>query len=102
MNAFELIGVIGFISYLLSYTLLQLGKIKGDSARYTILNMISASLVLISLAESFNLASALIQIAWILISIAGLIRILFCKSVKLRGKDSNARSFLTRVDHHLD
>lgn len=101
MNTFELIGLFGFISYLLSYTLLQLGKIKGDSACYTIMNMISASLVLISLAESFNLASALIQITWILISIIGLLRILFYKSSNVSGDNRNKRSYLSRVDHHL-
>lgn len=71
----ELIGVAGFVFYMLSYGLLQLGKISGQSYVYTLLNMLAAALVLISLLHQFNLASALIQISWIGISIVGLFRL---------------------------
>lgn len=72
--AFNLVGFAGFIVYMLAYGLLQAGKINGQGITYVSLNMLAASLVLISLSNQFNLASALIQIAWIVISIAGLIR----------------------------
>jgi len=72
----NLIGVAGFLFYMLSYSLLQLGKISGDSFTYTVLNMLAATLVLVSLLHQFNLASALIQISWIAISVVGLIRLL--------------------------
>ena len=71
----ELIGVAGFVFYMLSYGLLQLGKISGQSYVYTLLNMLAAALVLISLLHQFNLASALIQISWIGISVVGLFRL---------------------------
>jgi len=71
----ECIGVAGFIFYMLSYALLQLGKISGQCYTYTLLNMLAASLVLISLTHQFNLASALIQISWIVISVVGIFRI---------------------------
>ena len=74
---FQLIGIAGFIFYMLSYGLLQLGKISGQGYVYVLLNMAAASLVLISLVEQFNLASVLIQLAWIAISIIGLLRIRF-------------------------
>ena len=38
------------------------------------MNILAAVLVLISLAESFNLSSALIQVSWILLSAIGMIR----------------------------
>ena len=74
-QAYNVIGVTGFVLYMVSYFLLQIGKVKGHGNAYTIMNLTAALLVLISLADSFNLASALIQIAWILISLIGLFRL---------------------------
>ncbi len=73
-NLTESIGVLGFIFYMLSYFLLLTGKIKGTHNSYIIMNFIAASCVLISLIHNFNLASALIQVFWIMISVVGLIR----------------------------
>lgn len=74
-EAYRLVGITGFIAYFLSYFLLQTGHITGAGLPHTLLNLAAASLVLISLIQDFNLASALIQISWILISIMGLCRI---------------------------
>lgn len=82
---FDLIGVAGFVFYMLAYGLLQLGRISGRSYTYTVMNMIAASLVLISLVHQFNLASLLIQLAWIAISIVGLIR------MRLNGRSDRPR-----------
>lgn len=71
----EIIGIAGFVFYMLSYGLLQLGKISGQGYTYTVLNMLAATFVLISLLHQFNLASVLIQISWIAISIVGLLRL---------------------------
>ena len=70
----QTIGVIGFVFYMLSYYLLLTGKINGTHNCYILMNFIAATFVLISLIHNFNLASALIQIFWITISIVGLIR----------------------------
>jgi len=74
-SIFELLGVLGFVFYMLSYGLLQFGKISGHSYCYTIMNMLAAGLVLISLLHQFNLASVLIQVSWIIISLFGLARL---------------------------
>ena len=71
---YQVIGVTGFILYMLSYFLLQIGKIEGSDNIYILMNLAAACFVLISLIHNFNLASALIQISWILISVVGLIR----------------------------
>lgn len=71
---FEVIGVAGFILYMLAYAMLQTGKITGHGYPYTLLNLIAASLVLTSLICQFNLASFLIQVSWITISVYGLMR----------------------------
>lgn len=71
---YETAGLLGVVLYLGSYAALQLGLIRGNSRTYTLLNLAAASFVLISLLTEFNLASAMIQISWIVISITGLTR----------------------------
>ncbi len=73
-TVFQLIGIAGFLSYMVGFAALQLGLIDGNGAAYTIANILGAFLVLISLTTAFNLASLLIQVAWIFIGIYGLWR----------------------------
>jgi len=66
---FEALGILGFTLYVLSYVLLTMGKVSSDNAPYFVMNLCAASLVLIGLTASFNLASAMIQIFWVAVSI---------------------------------
>lgn len=68
-EVFDAIGVAGFGLYVLNYGLLTFGKISSNAITYFVMNFMAASMVLIGLASSFNLASALIQVFWIVISI---------------------------------
>lgn len=68
----ELIGIAGFCLYVLTYALLTFRIIIGPSIRYFTLNLTAASCVLIGLSHSFNLASAMIQIFWISMSLIGI------------------------------
>lgn len=68
-----MIGVAGFALYVMNYALLTLHRITSHSRIYFVLNMIAATLVLIGLTHSFNLASALIQTFWIVISITAIV-----------------------------
>lgn len=70
---FETIGVLGFGLYVLTYTLLTLRYINGHDICYFSLNLTAATFVLVGLAGSFNLASALIQIFWVAMSILGIV-----------------------------
>ncbi len=72
---YEWAGFLGVAFYLGSYVALQLGLIPGVGYSYAVLNLIAASLVLVSLMSAFNMASAIIQISWIFISIVGMTRI---------------------------
>ena len=69
MQAIGLIGVAGYISCFAS---LQLGIIDGNGRIFTLLSIINASLVLISLIEHFNLPAVIIQITWITFGVIGL------------------------------
>lgn len=59
------IGVLGFMLYMTSYTLVTFQKIDSRGVLFFCLNTGAACGVLISLTQSFNLASALIQVVWI-------------------------------------
>ncbi|MGX9356891.1 cyclic nucleotide-binding domain-containing protein [Roseobacteraceae bacterium S113] len=89
-------GLLGVAFYLGAYGALQFGFVRGNSYVYTLLNLIGAALVLIGLAEAFNLASALIQISWILISVVGLTR-LYLRTRRLRFSEEELRLLEERM-----
>ena len=72
-NIFELLGLVGFFLYVLNYTLLTFRVLNGDSLTYFAINFCAASLVLVGLSSSFNLAAAMVQIFWICMSTLAII-----------------------------
>ena len=74
LNFFEAFGLAGFAAYLAGFGALQLGWLDGNGRAYAWMNITGASFVLVSLYDAFNLASALIQISWIVFGYIGLIR----------------------------
>lgn len=72
----DLIGNIGVAGVLLTYLWLQLGRMSADSLTYSLVNGISALLILVSLLIDFNLSSFIIEIAWFAISMIGVWRAL--------------------------
>jgi hypothetical protein len=72
LGPYETVGILGFICYISVFGAVQLGMIDGNSAAYSIINVVAASLGAVSLLAEFNLASALIQGSWITIGITGL------------------------------
>lgn len=72
LSLIQLAGLFGFFGYMAGFAAQQFSVIDGNSKAYSIINVVSASLVLVSLTEHFNLASALIQVSWIAIGIIGL------------------------------
>ncbi len=77
----QAIGIAGVGFYISSYLLLQMGIIRGVSYTYAGMNLIGASFVLFSLASTFNLASAIIQTTWIVISAFGIARIFVLRNL---------------------
>ena len=68
----DVIGLIGVGLILLTYAALTLEKIDPKGWRYSAGNGFGAVLILVSLYFSFNLASFVIEIAWLAISLFGL------------------------------
>jgi len=74
MDWHQYVGILGTTIYITNYASLQAGKVDGNGLVYVSLNLAASSFVLFSLLYAFNLASALIQTSWIVISLAGLLR----------------------------
>ena len=74
IGPFQLIGVMGFVVYIFAFGRVQFGWLDGNSAAYSALNVIAASLVGISLFVEFNLSSALIQGSWIVMGLVGIFK----------------------------
>ena len=74
-SIYDTIGLCGTFLYFFSYFLLNMRKVTGNSAAYIGLNLAAAILCLISLTNDWNLASAITQIGFGLISIYGLFTI---------------------------
>lgn len=68
----DAVGVAGFGLYVTNYVLLTAGRLRSEYITYFALNWCAATMVLIGLTASFNLASALIQVFWIGISTVGI------------------------------
>lgn len=71
IDLYNAVGYIGVASYVGSYFLLKIGKIK-DGYLYTFMNLIGALCVSFSLLEYFNLPSLIIQGVWLVISLLGI------------------------------
>lgn len=88
---YDIIGTVGVLAYLLSYYLLQSGKIEIEKGyTYSLLNLLGATFVLISLTNSFNLPSLVSQAIWIALSFYGLLRTKGSRK-PLKGEDPRAR-----------
>lgn len=71
---YDFVGNLGVVLILVTYTLLQLEKLKSSQLSYSALNGVGAGLILVSLSMEFNLSAFLIEFFWLLISIMGIVR----------------------------
>lgn len=81
-SMYDLLGNIGVFFIIISYLLLQLNKIKSSDLRYSLMNLIGASLVIISLIENFNMSALVIEVFWVGISVIGIIKFVLNKKYK--------------------
>ncbi|CAN5551152.1 hypothetical protein BH10ACI3_BH10ACI3_30070 [soil metagenome] len=69
---YDIIGTLGVAVIILTYILLQLGRIRSEQLAYSVFNAAGASLILISLYYSFNFPSFIVEFFWLLISLFGI------------------------------
>lgn len=64
----------GVACFLVAYFLLQAGKMKADQLAYPVVNFVGAVLVAISLLWHWNFSAFMLEAAWMLISMYGIVR----------------------------
>jgi hypothetical protein len=71
---YDAVGLVGVVLILVAYLLLQTERMRSDAVTYSVLNGVGAALVLWSLFYAWNLSAVVIETAWLLISVYGLIK----------------------------
>jgi predicted membrane protein len=71
---YDFAGNIGVALMVLGYLLLQAEKIRSSDLSYSLMNVIGALLVVVSLLYRFNLSALFMELFWFVISIYGLIK----------------------------
>lgn len=69
---FNIVGMIGTLSFLIAYFMLQKDKWKYDGFEYLVANFLGAVCLITSLLWHWNLASFLLECAWLSISAYGI------------------------------
>lgn len=82
MSWYDIAGLIGVATILAGYALATMWRLDPKGAPSLAINFVGASLILLSLTQRFNLSAAIVEAAWALIALIGLIRIGFRR---LRG-----------------
>jgi hypothetical protein len=75
MSAYDIAGLAGVALILVGYAAATVGRLHPKGWPSLAINFIGASLILLSLMRNFNLSAAIVEGAWALIALAGLIRL---------------------------
>jgi hypothetical protein len=70
---FDFVGNAGVVMILATYLGVQLDRLDARSLTYSVLNAIGAGLITLSLCFDFNLSAFVIELAWVLISLYGIV-----------------------------
>ncbi len=71
---YDFVGTLGVILILVAYFLLQTERLSGQNVGYSVVNLVGSLLITVSLVYDFNLSSFIIEMAWIAISLYGIMR----------------------------
>ncbi|MBK6658409.1 MAG: hypothetical protein IPG43_09815 [Proteobacteria bacterium] len=71
---YDVVGTAGVVLILIAYFLLQPERWSGQSLSYSLVNLVGSLMITVSLIYDFNLSSFIIEVAWIAISIYGIVR----------------------------
>ena len=74
MEWHDIIGTAGAAMILVSYFLLQMGRLSGTDLAYPVINGLGAALILVSLSVDFNLSAFIVEAFWLAISLLGVVR----------------------------
>ena len=75
MTLADLGGLVGVLLILVAYALGQLERLRIDAAPALLMNLGGAVLVMVSLLFKFNLSAFLMEAAWALVAVFGLVKL---------------------------
>jgi hypothetical protein len=75
-DVFIALGLLGVAINLIAYGLLTAGKLRADALSYQVINVCGTTGILLSLIAQWNLPVFISNIAWLLIALVGVARIL--------------------------
>jgi hypothetical protein len=75
MSLLDIAGLVGVALILAGYAAATAGRLPPKGAPSLAINFAGASLILLSLTGKFNLSAAIVEGAWALIALVGLLRI---------------------------
>jgi hypothetical protein len=73
------IGICGVFMVLFAYFSMQVGKMAHNSVIFSAMNLVGSAFIMVSLYFDVNIASVVIEIAWLLISMFGLYKAVLLK-----------------------
>jgi hypothetical protein len=79
MSVYDIAGLVGVALILVGYAAATIGRLHPKGAPSLAINFVGASLILLSLMRNFNLSAAIVEGAWALIALIGLIRLAFSR-----------------------
>ena len=71
---YDWIGIAGTLMVLGAFFLLQAGRLSGTGIVYQLLNLFGAGGVLVSLWGNFNVSVFVLEVAWMVVSLYGIVR----------------------------
>ena len=85
ITAPDIVGFVGVAFIVATYFMSQVGRMDVSKPLYPALNGLGALLILFSLYFTFNLASFVIELFWLTISVVGLTRALLGRKSKSKN-----------------
>ncbi len=74
MQWYDWVGIAGTLMILAGFWLLQARRLSGTGIVYQLLNLFGAACILVSLLGDFNISVFVLECAWVLVSIYGIVR----------------------------
>ena len=75
MSLLQIGGLVGVVLFLAAYAGAQTGHLSPQKLPALLMNLVGAVLVLLSMLEAFNLASFVLEAAWGVIAVYGLVQL---------------------------
>ena len=70
----DIVGITGVLIIVVAYILMQIDRMDAKGFLFSLLNTIGAIFILISLLYSWNLASFVMEVIWLSLSLYGTIK----------------------------